>query len=110
MSYDAAELFGGLFGGKADVPRATSQAEPIPLPVVMVCETPDPPESDKRWEVPDFDGLPMPDPCPKCGSLELWWDLLGGVHCQHCGGDVFRRGLELLDRAERIRGRKGAAA
>ena len=38
------------------------------------------------------DGSPCPwdeatepgDPCPVCGSLEKWWDILGGEHCQQC--------------------------
>ena len=25
-----------------------------------------------------------PDPCPKCGSLMIWWDVLGGQHCMIC--------------------------
>ena len=41
------------------------------------------PEAVDVVEVPDFDSLPLPgDPCPVCGSLETWWDMLGGGHCR----------------------------
>jgi hypothetical protein len=42
-------------------------------------------------------------PCPECGSLEVWWDLLGGRHCQTCDGTKVRRAVGLRERAERIR-------
>jgi len=25
-----------------------------------------------------------PDPCPTCGGLMFWWDMLGGHHCMDC--------------------------
>ena len=28
---------------------------------------------------------PLPNPCPRCRSLDVWWDALGGTHCQQCG-------------------------
>ncbi len=40
--------------------------------------------------LPDRDMAPWeecvepPDPCPKCGSLMIWWDVLGGRHCMIC--------------------------
>jgi len=70
-------------------------------------EAPDLPEADRWWATADFDDLPPPGPaCPKCGSLEEWADLLGGRHCGQCQGDLLRRGLDLLDRAEKIRSQR----
>ena len=65
------------------------------------------PDEVAWWRRCDFEDLPEPgNPCPKCGSLEYWTDLLGGRHCQHCDGDLLRRGLELVQLAGKIRNRK----
>lgn len=32
------------------------------------------------WE----SAIDPPPPCPKCGSLELWWNLLGDTRCMKC--------------------------
>lgn len=42
-------------------------------------------------------------PCPSCGSLELWQDLLGGWHCQRCNAVALLRSRRLLERAARLR-------
>jgi hypothetical protein len=44
------------------------------------------------------------EPCPKCGSLEIWWDFDNKPHCQQCR--PIRRALALADLAARIRSRK----
>ena len=44
-----------------------------------------------------------PAPCPTCGSLELWQDLRGGWHCQHCEAAKFRRSQQVAERAARLR-------
>ncbi|MGA2032939.1 MAG: hypothetical protein ABSG68_11820 [Thermoguttaceae bacterium] len=75
--------------------RLSESAAPAPVPTLPVTG---PPEED-GCEIID-----PPAPCPKCGSLELWQDLLGAWHCQHCDGAAFRRSCELLKRAARLRG------
>ena len=35
-------------------------------------------------DVSDEECIEPPDPCPKCGSLVFWWDVLGGQHCMVC--------------------------
>jgi hypothetical protein len=42
--------------------------------------------------------------CPKCGSLEKWWDLCGNVHCQQC--EPLHRAYALADLAARLRRRR----
>ena len=70
----------------------------------MGWEAPDLPEADRWWAHCMFDDLPLPGPpCPKCGSVEEWTDLLGGRHCQQCDGDLLRRSLDLAERAGRLR-------
>ena len=59
-------------------------------------EASDLPEEARWWAVADFDELPEPgQPCPRCGSLEKWTDLLGGEHCGQCKA-------RKLARAERL--------
>jgi hypothetical protein len=38
--------------------------------------------ADALWD----SAIPIEEvaPCPKCGSLELWWDVLDRPHCVHC--------------------------
>lgn len=61
-------------------------------------------------DAPSFPGdhAPAPD-CPRCGSLELWWDLWGGVHCQHCDAAAFERSRRWAERAVAIRRRMAPA-
>jgi hypothetical protein len=94
-SGNAESLF-GPFTGWVQRPDALGQ---------LGWESPDLTEEDRWWA--DDQEVEMPDPCPTCDSLELWWDLLGGVHCQRCERETFRRSLRLLDRAEAIRRRHG---
>jgi hypothetical protein len=62
------------------------------------------PEVVNVVEMPDFDSLPLPgDPCLRCGSLEKWWDILGGEHCQQCQRATLDKALQLADLAARLR-------
>jgi hypothetical protein len=47
-----------------------------------------------------LDEIDCPDPCPKCGSLQLWENLLGDWRCQACDPPV--RGMKLLELVQRI--------
>ena len=74
----------------------TAIAAPIPIPE---------PSAGPIWpsaDDPDVIPADVP-PCPTCGTLELWWDIRGGVHCQHCDSAPFQRGLRLAKRAARLR-------
>ena len=53
-----------------------------------------------RWE----DCLDPPDPCPECGTLELWQTLSGNWRCLRCDPPIVAR--RLAEIAERIRWRK----
>jgi len=69
------------------------------------------------WEAPSFPGpapwwavstwaeLPNPDPCERCGSLELWQDLLGGWHCQHCERETLARARRWAEKVAELRNR-----
>lgn len=58
--------------------------------------------------IPGFDEfeswgeLPSDPPCPKCSSLDFWWDVLGHRHCQRCLPRP-KRSRELLDLAPKLR-------
>ena len=73
------------------LPPAPVASSPQAPPVAVV------PVGD-GWE----SAIEPPPPCPKCGSLELWQDILGGWHCQHCDGAKFQRSLRLMDQAARL--------
>ncbi len=52
----------------------------------------------------DFLGLASPgEPCPTCGGLSFFTDLLGGRHCQTCEAGLAERTFQLVERAERLR-------
>ena len=47
--------------------------------------------ADARWDEPEADNtqdlievIDPPDPCPKCGTLELWQSLVGNWQCLRC--------------------------
>ena len=46
-----------------------------------------------------------PDPCPKCGNLMIWWDVLGGQHCMICDKPTYsiEKAAELQELAKRLR-------
>jgi len=53
-----------------------------------------------RWE----DSLNPPDPCPECGTLELWQTLAGNWRCLRCDPPI--RARRLVELAGRIRRQK----
>jgi hypothetical protein len=61
-----------------------------------------PPSTDiVPWE----ECVELPDPCPKCGSLMMWWDVLGGQHCMMCEKPKYplEKTAELRELAKRLR-------
>jgi len=59
----------------------------------------------------DPDGWPVgsiepAEPCPTCGGLEKWWDLLGGEHCMACERLTLARAHRWAARAAAIRQRQ----
>ena len=74
--------------------REIAKAHPLPPPL-------EPPEL-AAWD--DIEIGETGEPCPKCDSLEKWWDPWGKVHCQQC--EPLRRAFALADLAARIRSRK----
>jgi len=46
-----------------------------------------------------------PDPCPKCGSLMIWWDVLDGQHCMICEKPKYgvEKAAQLRELARRLR-------
>jgi hypothetical protein len=55
--------------------------------------------------VPWEECIEPPDPCPKCGSLMIWWDVLGGQHCMNCEKPKYavEKAAELQELAKRLR-------
>lgn len=45
----------------------------------------------------------LPEPCPNCGGIVVWWDLLGGTHCEQCEPRTVAQ--RLRERAEQLRER-----
>ncbi len=85
------------------LPTITSEPvqETIPPPPPSAAPSDDPPELAAWNEIKVEEAG---EPCPKCGSLEKWWDPNGKEHCQQCC--PIRRALALADLAARIRRRK----
>ena len=56
-------------------------------------------------DVSDEECIEPPGPCPKCGSLMLWWDALGGRHCMMCDKPKFsiEKAAELRESAIQLR-------
>ena len=84
--------------------EAAGEPPAVALPPVPATTCPEVPPvavqpAGDGWE----SAIEPPPPCPTCGSLELWQDILGGWHCQHCDGATLRRSLALLERAARLR-------
>ena len=55
--------------------------------------------------VPWEECIEPPDPCPKCGSLMFWWDVLGGQHCMICEKPKYgvEKAAQLRELARRLR-------
>ncbi len=115
MDFDVSDLLENLFGGTVPTAAAVAQpvAQPEPIPQPEVTELPLLPERAgpvvdtlaAEWEnVADFDSLPLPgDPCPVCGSLEEWTDLLERRRCGVCERETLDKALQLAERVARLR-------
>lgn len=53
----------------------------------------------------EWDSLPSPTPCPRCGSIDAWWDCWGQRRCERCEPSG-QRSMELANRAARLRGKR----
>jgi len=107
MDFDVGDLFGNLFGGAPTTMHVQPEVVPEPIPGPEAVDLPTL-AVDTEWaeleRLPDFDSLPLPgDPCPVCGSLETWWDMLGGEHCQQCERATLDKAMQWADRATRLR-------
>jgi hypothetical protein len=89
----------------AAVAQPVTVPEPIPRPEVTELATPAADPLAAEWEkVTDFDSLPLPGrPCPQCGSLEMWWDILGSEHCQQCERETLDKSFRLEELAAQLR-------
>ena len=80
-----------------------------PQPLLFDLDTAPVPEADELQGEPlgpdgwPCDAIEPGEPCPRCGSLEKWWDLHGGEHCQHCEAEKLKQALSLADRAAELR-------
>jgi len=79
--------------GLEDTPRVPN----CPTPPLSFDDAPwaDDPEHDESTEVID-----PPDPCPECGTLELWQTLAGNWRCLRC--DPPTKARRLRERAARL--------
>ena len=92
------------------VSPAAESSSPAPASPAVASEPAGPATPPKSTSGPaegDGDGWdsaiePAPA-CPRCGSLELWWDVWGGQHCQHCQAEGHRWSQQLAERAARLR-------
>jgi len=82
---------------------AALEAEPErPTIRAVVRSTEAPPLGADGWPA---DTIEPGEPCPRCGSLEKWWDFWGGEHCQQCEADQLERARGLVERAAELRRR-----
>ncbi len=113
MEFDAAGFLDGLFKGStpaADDPPAPAVCEYSPTGNgAVVADHSDHLKGQDHDDRPivsvlDLDELvEAPPPCPQCGSLELWETTAGTWRCQHCDAAAFRRSLDLIELAARLR-------
>ena len=57
------------------------------------------PEADQAGD--ELEAIDPPDPCPNCGTLELWQTLAGNWRCERC--DPPTKALRLMELAERLK-------
>jgi hypothetical protein len=105
MDYDVGDMLDSLFG--AAVPTVIVTVAPAAAAGAVKPLTPTvEPNGVDVQDVPDFDSLPLPgDPCPRCGSLEEWADLLGRHRCGVCERDILAKALSWAGRAAKLRER-----
>lgn len=86
----------------------SKNSAPFPS-VVVVFWPPGLPEVGKALanSVQPEDCIAPPDPCPECGSLELWQTLAGNWRCLRC--DPPTTAHRLLEQVQRIRRRHGVS-
>lgn len=78
--HSAPEVGQGLGCGNANQDRASRIEEPL-----------------------DWDALPEPIDCPKCGGIDAWWNALGERRCADCDPPTASR--RWLERAKQLRRR-----
>ncbi len=49
------------------------------------------------------DAVDAGEPCPRCGSLDKWWDLRDGEHCRKCEWTKVEGSQQLASRARFVR-------
>lgn len=81
------------FPGPAEMGRSKSDGVPKPQTTTV---------NDADWP---GDGVDPGAPCARCGSLDKWWDAVGGEHCQACDRRGMTRSQWLARRAILLRGR-----
>jgi hypothetical protein len=100
MMLDIVDFFDELFELKSRKKQAaTGETLADNLAGELPAVIPLAPDSD--WSVWE-DAIPTPGPCPKCGNLELWWDMLGRQRCQRCEQAIFERALRLAEQAKSL--------
>ena len=83
--------------GEPEVPQCDVKSCTEALPTI-------PADADvTTWE----ECIEPPEPCPKCGSLMFWWDMLGRIHCMTCDVPTysFEKMAELQELAKALRDR-----
>ena len=105
--YDVSDLLDNLFGGTTPTRAAMvvqPEVLPEPIPRPKAAELPTPAADTEAVEMPDFDSLPLPgEPCPVCGSLEEWTDMLDRRRCGNCERDTLDKATRLAERTAQLR-------
>jgi hypothetical protein len=104
MDYDVGNMLENLFGGTRPTIIVTT-AQPAAVPEAVKLPTPAvDPEAANLETLPDFDSLPLPgEPCPVCGSLEEWTDMLDRRRCGNCERDTLDKATRLAERTAWLR-------
>lgn len=108
MNYDTNSFLVGLYDAAATTRpiEPTLAAEPHRVAEVMSSANTEPmaaAEPFDDWEELSFPGAP----CPQCGSIETWWDILGGERCKYCEVAPLKKSFGLLERAAKLRSLAG---
>lgn len=56
------------------------------------------------WPDPWESAIDPPPPCPRCGSLEMWWNVFGDMRCMKC--DPPTTSIKLQELATKLRKRQ----
>jgi hypothetical protein len=104
----SSDLLDGLRQHKAillDILR-NDKNEPEMAHYIGESSPPTPPSIATDVDIVSWDGCPEPpDPCPKCGSLMLWWNLLGRQYCMICEKPAYplEKAAKLRELAKNLR-------